>query len=400
MTEEIAVLDGLFGLGAADGRIGRTPASGQEYARRRTHNYETRRNVIDASEGANYSGGSSYAPRLPLLPSTIGLADADLMKKATTGVLPPRGHVIDPSGGANYSGGSSHASGMPLVVSGDPGLAAMMRPESYDDFAQLDPSVPMIKGGYGKAGLGAVTYAPGGGSGYGKAGMGCVGCAPTSRASLGAGHSKGHSPYAGIGLAELDAAFGSTMEIEDGRIGKRPASGREYASRVSHNFETRSNVIDASEGANYSGGSSYAPRLPLLPSTVGLAGLGESYDDFDGLSELSMADGLDELSDLAFFSKLYKPKRGLFARVAGKAKLRSLFGQVGKIRRGFSRMNPMQQARAKVKLRLLGKRIGKVRHIRRSVLKRSPFRQAPPQRSPAYWARKRVLQVRMRARAA
>jgi hypothetical protein len=270
LGEEIAVLDGLDGfdgLGAADGRIGRTPASGAEYASRPVHNFETRRNVLDASGGANYSGGSSYAPRLPLLPSTVGLAgvggmaDADLVSYSKiTNVLPPRKNVIDPSGGANYSGGSSYAPGVPLVTSGDPGLAAMMNPESYDDFAQLDPSVPTIQGGYGRGGLGQVRW-PGGaasGGGYGRAGLG--------RTDM-------YSDFDGLALGDVDRTVGSSLEIEDGRIGRRPASGAEYTNRAAHNFETRRNVIDASEGANYSGGSSYAAGLPLMPSSVGLAGL-------------------------------------------------------------------------------------------------------------------------------
>jgi len=266
LGEEIAVLDGLDGFSGADGRIGRTPASGAEYAHRKLHNFETRKNVLDASEGGNYSGGSSYAPGLPLLPSTVGLAgvgglaDADLVNYSKiTNVLPPKKNVIDPSGGANYSGGSSYAPGMPLVVSGDPGLAAMMAPESYDDFAQLDPSVPTIRGGYGRAGLGKVTW-PGGvdARGYGRAGLG--------RTDM-------YSDFDGLALAEVDRTVGSSLEIEDGRIGRSPATGGEYANRAAHNFETRRNVLDASEGGNYSGGSSYAPGLPLLPSTVGLAGL-------------------------------------------------------------------------------------------------------------------------------
>jgi hypothetical protein len=79
----------------------------------------------------------------------------------------------------------------------------------------------------------------------------------------------GYDAESDLGLSDL-AGPGT---IADGRIGRRPATGAEYASRPTHNFETRRNVLDASEGANYSGGSSYAPSLPLLPSSVGLAGM-------------------------------------------------------------------------------------------------------------------------------
>lgn len=40
---------------------------------------------------------------------------------------------------------------------------------------------------------------------------------------------------------------------------------------ASPTFEVTS-TIDPSEGANYSGGASYSPGLPLLPSNAGLAG--------------------------------------------------------------------------------------------------------------------------------
>jgi hypothetical protein len=167
--------------------------------------------VIDAGEGALYQGGSSYAPGLPLMPSSIGLADADLIGYSrVTNVLPPRRNVIDPSQGANYSGGSNYSAGMPLVTSGDAGLADPY--ETYSDFA-------------------------------------------------------------GVPLGALDAAFGSSISIEDGRIGRQPAAVDQYARSASHNYQTRRNVIDAGEGALYQGGSSYAPGLPLMPSSIGLAGL-------------------------------------------------------------------------------------------------------------------------------
>jgi len=90
-------------------------------------------NQINASNGANYSGGSSYPEQnaIPLMTSSIGLAgmgsmrgfaDADLLAYANgvgqiPNTLPARMNVLDASGGANYSGGSSYAPGLPLLPS-------------------------------------------------------------------------------------------------------------------------------------------------------------------------------------------------------------------------------------------------------------------------------------------
>lgn len=336
LGEEIAVLDGLDGV--EDGRIGRSPASGAEYAKRKLHNFETRRNVLDASEGGNYSGGSSYAPGLPLLPSSVGLAglaDSDLINYSKiTNVLPPKKNVVDPSGGANYTGGSSYAPGMPLVVSGDPGLAAMMQPESYDDFAQLDPSLPTIKGGYGREGLGGSLIK----GGYGKAGLG--------RTDM-------YSDFDGLALADVDRTVGSSLEIEDGRIGRSPASGGEYANRAAHNFETRRNVIDASEGANYSGGSSYAPGLPLMPSSVGLA-------------------GLDAVDDRVFMRTLrYPAQRAAFKKGASKAQVTKIKGRIRKIARALPKMAPRQKARAQMQLKQLGTHLYRMRMARQGMAPRA-----------------------------
>src|SRR3989304_3020104 len=91
---------------------------------------------INASNGANYSGGSSYPENnaIPLMTSSVGLAsmrgfaDADLLAYANgvgqiPNTLPERMDVLDASGGANYSGGSSYAPGLPLLPS-SAGLAA------------------------------------------------------------------------------------------------------------------------------------------------------------------------------------------------------------------------------------------------------------------------------------
>ena len=96
--------------------------------------------LINASNGANYSGGSSYPEEnpIPLMTSSVGLAgtmkgfaDGDLLAYANgygqiPDVLPAKMNVLDASGGANYSGGSSYAPGLPLLPSSS-GLAAFVR---------------------------------------------------------------------------------------------------------------------------------------------------------------------------------------------------------------------------------------------------------------------------------
>lgn len=264
LGEQIAVLDGLSALDPSDGRIGQARASATQYARQIMPGVLARRNVLDASGGANYGGGSSYAAGLPLLPSNVGLAGlgrayrlSPSMEAARRrwvqqqrakrglgslpGVLPPMMNVIDPSGGANYTGGSDWTPGMPLTVS-SAGLAAAL-----------------IQGGYGRAGLGA-SFIQGG---YGRAGLGQT-------------NSAADEDLAGLAeMAELSRALG------DGRISQTRAQVDEYGRAIMPGVLARSNVIDASDGGNYSGGSAYAPGLPLLPSSVGLAGL-------DGLSDLAL----------------------------------------------------------------------------------------------------------------
>ncbi len=186
--------------------------------------YYSTENVLDASAGGNYSGGSSHAPGLPLLPSNAGLADMDLVNYYTTQ------NVLDPSAGANYSGGSSWTGGMPLTPS-NAGLA------------------------------------------------GCAGC------------------YDGVAMGDIDKMYGSTMELEN----------------IPSHYSTK-NVIDASGGANYSGGSSHAPGLPLLPSNAGLA----------GLSELNKVDPLDKVKDKSFTVRLHGNQRAAFQRLAGQDRLAHL----------------------------------------------------------------------------
>lgn len=246
LGEQIAVLDGLDAIDPTDGRLGQRQAAVTQYSTPVMHGVLARRNVLDASEGANYSGGSAYARGLPLGPSSWGLAGLGNIPN----VLPTRRHVIDPSGGANYTGGSDWVPGLPLVAS-SAGLAA--------DF---------IAGGYGRAGLGAGFIQ----GGYGRAGLGQTASAADEDLA---------------GAAEAIAAA-KAINPEDGRIGQSRAQVDEYGRPIMQGVLQRSNVLDASEGANYSGGSSYARGLPLMPSSVGLAGLG-AYDESDGLSDADLA---------------------------------------------------------------------------------------------------------------
>lgn len=319
--DEIAVLDGLD-VSTVDGRIGRTPATGAEYAKKVAHNLEFRQKVVDPSEGALYSGGSSYAAGIPLLPSTVGLAAAD---------------------------------------------------------------ADLIQGGYGRAGLGDSRALIEGG--YGRAGLG-----------LG---------YQGVPLEATDQAFGSSISIDDGRIGRKPATGAEYAHQVSSQMEIRQHVLDPSEGANYGGAANWPDSggLPLLPSTIGLADAdllnysrvnsvlpprkgvidpgggalysgGSSYTpsipllpSSAGLAELNAVDMMDRVSDKAFKARLQPVQKQAFERVAGQRKLKMLQGKADKIKRAWKNMTPAQRARAKGALAQVGTEIGRIRRIRRNVVR-------------------------------
>jgi hypothetical protein len=226
----------------------------------------SRRNVIDASSGANYSGGSSYAPGLPLLPSNAGLAsaDEDLARGygIAAGVLPPRTGVIDASGGANYSGGSSYAPGLPLLPS-NAGLAGT---------------------------------------------------------------------YEGKPLEDADWYWGSTMGVDKSAY-------------------SRSGVLDASAGANYSGGSSYAPGLPLLPSNAGLA-------------------GLDAVSDKAFIRRLPPQAASAFKKVAGSQALQANKKNAVKLSKMLQKPIPAETyARVKQSLIKCMQTLNRQRSIRANIVR-------------------------------
>jgi hypothetical protein len=319
LGEQIAVLDGLDALDPNDGRIGQKRARVAQYARPVMPGVLARKNVIDASGGANYSGGSSYAPGLPLMPSSVGLA-------GIPSVLPTRRNVIDYSGGAQYSGGSSWVPGLPLTPS-SAGLADAM-----------------IKGGYGRAGLGAAFID----GGYGRAGLGQTGTATDED----------------LAAASEAVATARALNPEDGRIGQQRSQVDEYGRPVMPGVLARSNVLDASEGANYSGGSSYAPGLPLMPSSVGLAGLElGSFDDLDAVP--------DKILGIAKAAK----------KVAGKQVVSAMKSRGKALAKRMAKMPPRQRAMAAAKLRAMGVRLAQARRIRRQVAQ-----QRYAQRLPL-WAR-------------
>lgn len=259
LAEQIAVLDGLGAVlpGYADGRTGANRAAVDQYAQAKMQGFMLRQQVIDAGEGANYGGGSSYAAGMPLMPSTIGLADMP-------GVLPQRRHVLDASGGGNYGGGSSYAAGLPLLPS----------------------TVGLAGHEYG----GAVgTYAD----------------------------------------QDLSSAF-NALSVTTGVL------------------PTRRNVIDPSVGANYSGGSSYAPGLPLLTSTVGLA-------------------ALDNLSDLQL--RLPRKMRSIVGRKALKSAKANVLSKASRMRRMSASQKPAAARYLNTALTKLRKiRYARAQHATRTAM--------------------------------
>jgi hypothetical protein len=171
----------------ADGRIGQTRAFPNQYARSVAPGVLRKLNMIQASNGANYAGGSSWYPGAPTMPASIGLAD-----------------------------------------------------------------------GYGRAGLGDGYGRAGLGDGYGRAGLGgCTSCSGS---------------MADADLSAAFEAYAPSPDDADGRIGQTRAFPNEYATPVGPGVLMKRNMIQASGGANYMGGSSYAPEMPFMTSSIGLAG--------------------------------------------------------------------------------------------------------------------------------
>jgi hypothetical protein len=197
LGEEIAVLDGL--------ELGALPQGVLPH----------RNNVIDPN-GGQYTGGNSYSPYVPMLPSSAGLAAVDMDLVQQMNVLSRRS--FDPSDGGNRAGGSDYSPGLPLLPSSS-GLSNL-------DAAGSGTSIraDIIDASEGGNYSGGSSYAEG---------------LPLLPSSAG---------LAGMQFAEAD------LMVQAGAL------------------KARRNVIDPNEG-QYTGGSSYSPFVPMLPSSSGLAGL-------------------------------------------------------------------------------------------------------------------------------
>lgn len=336
LAEQIAVLDGLDGLDMSpeDGRIGQVRAKVDQYGRPMMPGVLTRRHVLDPSEGANYSGGSDYAAGLPLLPSTVGLADIE-----------------------------------PPPIRGGYGRAGLG-----------DGSKPLIRGGYGAAGMGqTATYAD---------------------EDLAAASDTVTTVRDGVRVQTSSMVSPSRA---DGRIGQVRGQVDQYGRVVMPGVLARRYVLDPSEGANYGGGSDYAPGMPLLASTVGLAGMGNipnvlppkmnvidpsggaNYtggSDYApgipltvssaGLAELM---GLGDLADLDYVDddELFEGLEGRFGRrlrrLAGKARVKKLKRTVMKAAQKASPVHQIaRRTKAGRKLMSASQKLNLARRLRAKVM--------------------------------
>lgn len=313
LGEQIAVLDGLDAMDPNDGRIGQSRAAVDQYGRPVMPGVIARTGMVSASGGQNYGGGSNYAPRLPLMPSSVGLA-----------------------------GGDADA---------------------------------LIRGGYGRAGLGADLIE----GGYGRAGLGMT-------------NSSVDEDLAGA-MEAMETARASNDQ--DGRIGQSRAKVDEYGRPIMPGVLERSNVLDASGGANYSGGSNHAPRLPLMPSSVGLAGLGnipsvlptrKHVIDYSGgalysggsnyapglpmmPSSVGLA-GLDAASDKAVgMDERTMGKQGAKAakKVAGRARIKQLKSKAKAIMKMLPKARGQKRAKLERALSMVMAQLEQARAIRQRV---------------------------------
>ena len=399
LGEEIAVLDGLGDL----------------------PNYYDRNSVIDASAGANYSGGSSWPGDLPLTPSNAGLADDDLTTYYT------RTGVIDASSGANYSGGSSWPGNLPLTPSnaGLAGLGAVTNAAAQAGVERMAVAALTLQqllnmlganiredGVWGKASTDALVRLLMSASGEGLSREAAVfDVSKILAVARGKTVLVPTTYMAGIirnVTRKMAAAAGGAM------------SGLGSADDDLTNYYTRMNVIDASSGANYSGGSSWPGNLPLTPSNAGLAGNvmynGKNVKNMDrdygstigslegesqhippyynagmvidasaganysggsswpgnlpltpsnaGLAQLSLVDPLDKVSDKAFGSRLFGSQIPAFNKVAA-------MGQLSKLKKAAydARRRGDMVTAAK-----LGLAMKKIREMRRNIIRNSANR--------------------------
>ena len=152
MREQIAMLDGLSGLGMSDPYVqdysgydsmrettpvpggGQNRTGGADWFDRapymlqqeglaglgalsmEPYGYAGSRTGPVPGNGQNYNGGSSWAPGFPTMPSSEGLASGALTMDEVPGYA---GRVITPvpGNGQNYTGGADWAPGFPTAVS-------------------------------------------------------------------------------------------------------------------------------------------------------------------------------------------------------------------------------------------------------------------------------------------
>lgn len=277
----------------------------------------TKTRLISASNGANYAGGTSWVPGLPLTPSSAGLAGVKRsgkkakagkgqnMRRSRIGIQGKR--TIDPSMGVNYMGGASYSPGMPLLPSNS-GLAAEM--QRLDALAAIDMKVKQVSKGFqtrkyvidpsaGANRSGGSTYFPGSPllpSSNGLAACGACGLAGAKRGRRVSPNLPVSGP-APINMKVRQAMRGVQLRssVIDPSAGANYNGGATYAAglpllpsaagladadlirynarAIARDVQSRTMVIDPSSGANRSGGSTYYPGSPLLPSSVGLAAL-------------------------------------------------------------------------------------------------------------------------------
>jgi len=255
---------------AADGRIGQTRAFANQYARQVGPGTLAKENMIQASNGANYAGGSSWYPGAPTMPASVGLASmGDGYGRAGLGRL------ADGYGRAGLGDGYGRAGlgGCAGCGGADADLSSAF--EAYDSVVrQTQPGV-LVRDN-------VVDYS--GGANYG-GGSSFYPGGPTMPSSV------------GLADADMDPVLLAYMNAENPDL---------------PNTTFRNNVIDPSGGANYTGGSSFAPGSPLLVSSAGLA-------------ELRSIDALDQRNT---FPMLSADARTLFQQLAGRDVLRKLHASV------------------------------------------------------------------------
>jgi hypothetical protein len=158
---------------------------------------------------------------------------------------------------------------------------------------------------------------------------------PVSMAGLADEYADG--TYDGMSLSEnFDEVYGSTMDTLEGSFNKI------------RGYETRTNVIDPTEGANYTGGSDWTPGMPLVMSNAGLAAFDAVPDQlFKALSRkvvsaprvvgLLRGAGQSPLRQArmnvnAAVSKLTRPGVSPAQKVMLKAQLNASLNELAKIR--------------------------------------------------------------------